>query len=60
MPRIDDSYTGVDVIFTSNTSWLEEIDSRRVRGPEELLTFLEDLLEAGELTLEEISHYIPR
>jgi hypothetical protein len=57
MPRIDDCCTE-PVVFTDNTSWLEEIDSRRSLSPEELLTRLEGMLDQGELTLDEIQTYI--
>jgi len=44
--------------FTDNTRWLEEIDARRSISPEELLTRLEDLLEQGELTHEQLKQII--
>lgn len=46
------------LMFTSNTSWLEDIDARRAEGPEELLSRLEDLLDLGELTEDEVLHYL--
>jgi hypothetical protein len=57
MPRICDD-TIEPVIHTDNTSWLEEIDSRRCKSPEELLADLEGMLDSGELTLDEAITYI--
>jgi hypothetical protein len=57
MPRIDDD-TSTPLVFTSNTQWLEEIDSRRSLSPEEMLTVLEEMLEQGELTHEELLTYL--
>lgn len=57
MPRIDDDMAA-PVLSTDNTQWLEEIDARRSLAPEELLTFLEEQLDLGELTREEAIHYL--
>jgi hypothetical protein len=57
MPRIDDS-TAEPLLFTNNTSWLEEIDTRRCQSPEELLTYLEGMLDTGELTQDELITYL--
>lgn len=57
MPRISDD-TSTPLVFTDNTSWLEETDSRRVQSPEEMLTVLEEMLEQGELSIEDAITYL--
>lgn len=74
MPRIKDDFGGCDLLFTGNTSWLEdsddgtagedrdqsleELDSRRALSPEELLTRLEGMLDRGELTQDQALTYL--
>lgn len=57
MPRINDT-TAEPLCFTDNTGWLEEVDHRRDESPEALLTRLEEMLDTGELTLDEINTYL--
>jgi hypothetical protein len=58
--RLGNEWSGIPtLVHTSNTAWLEDVedDARRVIGPEELISRLEDLLEAGEIDETELLHY---
>lgn len=58
MPRTDE-FAGITLVFGKEEWQLEAAADadRRALGPEELISRLEDLLDQGEITQEELTHY---